>query len=212
MFQRFTLAAAAVVALGVASPLPTWAEDTTAPATTAAIEVPDMILGQADAPVTVVEYASYTCPHCSNFHEEVFGKFKENYIDTGKVKFIYREVYFDKYGLWGAIVARCGGSMRYFGVSDMLYHTQRDWLAAGDDAGIADNLRKIGLKAGLSAEQLDACLNDNAMAKAMVETYQKNATADKIEGTPSFLINGEMHSGEMGYDEFAALVDAKLAK
>jgi protein-disulfide isomerase len=214
MFWKLTLAAALTFTAMGLTPQPLRAEGTattaatTAPATTA---VPDMVLGQTDAPLTVMEYASYTCPHCANFHDTVFEKFKQNYIDTGKVRFVYREVYFDKYGLWAAMVARCGGDMRYFGISDMLYSTQEDWLASGEDAGIADALRKIGLTAGMNKDQLDACLNDTEMAKAMVSAYQANATADKIEGTPTFIIEGQSYSGEMSYEEFAKILDEKLA-
>ena len=184
----------------------------TASVSSVASKVPDMILGKDDAPVTVMEYASFTCPHCANFHATVWDKFKTNYIDTGKVKFIYREVYFDKFGLWAAMVARCGGPAKYFGISDILYNSQKDWLASNDEKGISDALRKIGLTAGMTEDQVKACLNDNDQAKAMVTAYQTNATNDKVEGTPTFLINGESHSGEMSYEEFAALVDAKLPK
>lgn len=200
-FLAATLAAATIAPLSGTA----MAQEAAAPAAVA-----ELSMGKADAPVTLIEYASYTCPHCQRFHEEVFGKIKANYIDTGKVRFIYREVYFDKYGLWAAMIARCGGEMKYFGISDMLYDTQKDWLAPGDDAGIAENLRKVGLKAGLSADEIDQCMNDEGKARAMVETYQKNATADKIEGTPSFIIDGQLYKN-MGYDEFAATLDAKLA-
>lgn len=184
----------------------------TAPAAATDIKIPDMILGNADAPLTVVEYASYTCPHCRAFHDTVFGDFKKNYIDTGKVKFVYREVYFDKFGLWAAMVARCGGDMKYFGISDMLYSTQKDWIADGTEQTIADNLRKIGLKAGIAPDAVDACLKNNDMAKAMVAAYQTNAKADGVEGTPTFIIGGDKTSGEMTYADFAALLDAKLPK
>ena len=172
--------------------------------------IPDMVLGQAEAPVEVIEYASFTCPHCANFHETVLGKLKANYIDTGKIRFVYREVYFDKFGLWAGMVARCGGPERYFAISDMIYETQKDWLAPGEAAGIADNLRKIGLKAGLGADQVDACMKDNDMAKALVATYQANATKDEIDSTPSFVIDGQKYSN-MSYEEFAKILDEKLA-
>jgi protein-disulfide isomerase len=174
--------------------------------------VPDMVLGEQSAPLTVIEYASFTCPHCANFHATVFDQLKANYIDTGKVKFVYREVYFDKFGLWAALVARCDGPKKYFGVADLLFDGQKGWLASGEEQGIADALRKIGVAAGMTAEQVDACLNDQDKAKAMVAAYQTNATNDKIEGTPTFIIDGESHSGEMAYDEFAKILDAKLAK
>jgi protein-disulfide isomerase len=198
-----------------AAPLPpalsTAAEAQEATVSSEAAAVPDMILGKLDAPVEVIEYASFTCPHCANFHDTVFGQLKKNYIDTGKVKFVYREVYFDKYGLWAAMVARCAGPEKYFPVSDMIYDTQTAWIGNGEEPTIAENLRKIGLKAGMSKEALDACLNDNAKAKAMVAAYQANATKDNISGTPSFIINGEKFSGEMAYEEFAKILEAKLA-
>jgi protein-disulfide isomerase len=189
------------------------AQDAAAPA--AADEmlpaVPDMVMGAADAPVTVVEYASFTCPHCGNFHRTVFEEFKKNYIDTGKVRFVYREVYFDKFGLWAAMIARCGGEMKYFGISDLLYDTQAEWIGDAQEATIADNLRKTGLKAGIGQEQLDACLNDQTMAKAMVANFQKTSTEDGVESTPTFIIDGEKHAGDMTYEDFAKLLDAALA-
>ncbi|HPE26789.1 DsbA family protein [Albidovulum sp.] len=191
--------------------LSTAAEAQTATASSEAALVPDMVQGQEDAPVTVVEYASFTCPHCQHFHEEVYGQLKSNYIDTGKIKFVYREVYFDKFGLWAAMVARCGGAEKYFGISDMIYDTQKEWLAAENEAGIAENLRKIGLKAGIAPDALDACLKDNDMAKAMVANYQTKATADDITGTPSFIIDGQKYSN-MSYEDFAKVLDEKLAK
>jgi protein-disulfide isomerase len=172
--------------------------------------VVEMALGDPDAPVTVVEYASFTCPHCATFHQGTFKDIKANYIDTGKVRFIYREVYFDRFGLWAAMVARCGGEDRYFGIADMLYDQQREWTASGDPATIADNLRRIGRTAGLTDEQVDACLQDREMAEAMVALYQENAERDGIDSTPSFMINGTKYSN-MSYADFAAVLDEELA-
>ena len=186
------------------------AQETAATESSEAQMVPDMVLGSEDAPVTVVEYASFTCPHCASFHATVFDDLKANYIDTGKVRFVYREVYFDKFGLWAGMVARCGGPEKYFGIADLLFDGQREWLEPGEAAGIADNLRKIGLKAGIGAEELTACMSDNDMAQAMVATYQMNATKDDINSTPSFVIDGQKYSN-MSYDEFAKTLDEKLA-
>lgn len=185
--------------------VPAMAED--APA---ADLLPDLPLGSPDAPVTLIEYASYTCPHCAHFHDEVFGALKRDYIDTGKVKFIHREVYFDKFGLWAGLIAQCGGTMKYYGIVDMIYGTQKDWIGDGKEQTISDNLRKIGLKAGLTNEQLDTCLKDQARAEAMVTTFQKHATDDQIEGTPTLIINGEKYSN-MSYEELKKILDAKLA-
>ena len=169
----------------------------------------EMVQGNPDAPVTVIEYASFTCPHCANFNAGVYEQLKANYIDTGKVRFVYREVYFDRFGLWAAMVARCGGPEKYFGISDMIYDTQRDWTAGGDPATVAGNLRRIGLMAGIEAEQLDACLNDGEMAQALVAVYQQNAQADGIDSTPSFVIDGQKYSN-MPYEDFARILDEKL--
>lgn len=172
--------------------------------------VKEMTMGQPDAPVHVIEYASFTCPHCASFHVNVWEKLKENYIDTGKVRFTMREVYFDRYGLWAGMVARCGdGEQRYFGIVDVLFETQRGWTAPGEPAGIVENLRGIGRQAGLSNAELDTCLNDAAKAQALVASYQQNATADDVRGTPTFFINGKKYSN-MGYEEFARTLDGHL--
>ena len=186
------------------------AED--APASTAALPaVPDMVLGNADAKVTIVEYGSYTCPHCAAFHAEVFKDLKRDYIDTGKVKFILREVYFDRYGLWAAMMARCGGETRYFGISGMLFEGQKEWSASDDPTTVVNNLRRIGKTAGMDDATLDACMQDSNMAQAMLNTWEANAKTDQVEGTPTLIING-VKSGNMSYDELKALIDAELAK
>ncbi|MCK0141293.1 DsbA family protein [Aliiroseovarius sp. F20344] len=169
----------------------------------------DMIIGDENAPITVIEYASFTCPHCANFHEDTFKKLKQNFIDTGKVKFIHREVYFDQFGLWAGMIARCGGDMRYYGLIDLIYGGQKDWIADGSPATIVANLKKLGRTAGMNDDQMDACLQDEASAQSLVAAYQKNAGADEITGTPSFIIDGTKYSN-MDYDEFEAILNEKL--
>lgn len=171
--------------------------------------IKEMVLGDENAPITVMEYASFTCPHCAHWHETSWDKLKSEYIDTGKVKFVYRDVYFDRYGLWAAMIARCDTS-KFFGLVDMFYETQDTWLrGAKTEADIADNLRKIGRVAGLTDEAMEECLNDMDKAKALTVWYQKNATDDGITGTPSFVIDGETHSN-MAWADFKAILDAKL--
>lgn len=168
----------------------------------------DMSLGNPDAPVTVVEYASYTCPHCARFHEGPFKQLKTDYIDTGKINFVYREVYFDRYGLWASMIARCAGSPdAFFGMSDLIYEGQSTWARAQDPAAIVDELRKIGLLAGLDADTMEACLQDGDKAQTLVAWYQENATADGIDSTPSFVINGQKYTN-MSYSEMAEIIDA----
>jgi len=169
----------------------------------------EMSLGNPEADVTVIEYASFTCPHCRTFHEGAFKQLKADYIDTGRIRYIYREVYFDRLGLWAGLLARCAGPERYFGMTEMVYATQADWIGNGDPATVAGNLRRMGRTAGLTDDQVDACLQDGDMARAMVAVYQENAEADGIESTPSFVINGEKYSN-MSYEEFSAILDEKL--
>lgn len=174
----------------------------------AEVVIEDMALGDAAAPVTIVEYASYTCPHCRRFHEGAFKDIKAEYIDTGKVHFIYREVYFDRPGLWASMIARCGGEARFFGISDLIYAGQGEWTN-GDGTAIYDNLRRIGKTAGLSDAEMDACMADADKAGALYQWYQANAEADDVTSTPSFLINGQKYSN-MSIEEFRTILDEQV--
>nr|WP_325250815.1 DsbA family protein [Amylibacter sp.] len=175
-----------------------------------AITISDMRLGNELAKVTVTEYASFTCPHCANFHANTYPQLKANYIDTDKINFIYREVYFDRFGLWGAMIARCDPS-KYFGIADMLYDRQSDWSRAGEPAEIVAAMRKIGLVAGLSNEQLDACMNDQKTAEAMVARFQETSTKDDVNSTPTILVNGTKY-GNLPYAELAEIIETELGK
>lgn len=171
--------------------------------------IADMVLGNPDAAVTVTEYASFTCPHCAAFHEGPFKQLKAEYIDTGKIKFVYREVYFDRPGLWASMIARCGGQEKFFGIADLIYKGQSTWARAGEPAAIVDELRKIGRLAGLDSDTLESCLQDATQAQTLVAWYQENGENDDITSTPSFLINGTKHSN-MAYADMKALIDAEL--
>ena len=172
------------------------------------VDLEEMILGDVNAPVTIVEYASFTCPHCKDFHLENFLKLKKEYINTGKVKFIFREVYFDKYGLWAGMVARCGGSKSYFGLIDMIFEKQSEWVT-GEVAEVVDKLKRIGKTSGLTNEDLEVCLQDTANARALVEEYRVNSVEDNIQSTPSFVINGKLHSN-MDYDDLVSIINKEL--
>jgi len=203
----------ALAAAATAAMTPALAQETTTATTEAAAAAGpgDFSLGSPDAPVKIVEYASFTCPHCAHFHETVFGQLKKDYIDTGKVQFTLREVYFDRYGLWAALIARCGGEMKYFGIQDMLFAKQTEWAASEDPAQVVENLKTIGRSAGLEDAAMEACLNDTANAEALIKQFQTNFEADGVEGTPTLFINGTKHTN-MAYDELKAILDAELAK
>lgn len=173
----------------------------------------DMSLGNPDSNVTVIEYASFTCPHCAAFHAENFKKLKADYIDTDKINFVYREVFFDRFGLWAAIVARCGDGAenRYFGIADVMYSKQREWASSENSAEeIVGQLRTIGKTAGLTDAQLDACFTDSDGAQALYAYYLKNAEADDVSSTPSFIINGKKYAN-MPYEQMKEILDAAVA-
>ena len=173
--------------------------------------IAEMVQGDLDAPIEIIEYASFTCPHCATFHADVYPKLKINYIDKGLVKFIYREVYFDKYGMWASMIARCAGADRFFGMTDQIYRKQSNWARAESDVAIVTQLRKIGLLAGLDESQLSACLQDGVKLRALVEWYSQNAKRDEIKSTPTLIINGEKHSNQ-SYEQLTEILDEILGK
>ena len=170
--------------------------------------IDEMVLGSEDAPVVLIEYASFTCPHCRTFHEDSFLKLKKDYIDSGQVKFIFREVYFDKYGLWAAMVARCSGSKRYFGLVDLIFKKQDEWTT-GDVDEVVAKLERIGKISGMSENEIQTCLQNNTKARALVEKYRENALEDSIKSTPSFIINGKLYSN-MDYNELIEIIENNL--
>ncbi len=171
--------------------------------------ISDMVLGNPDAEVTVVEYASFTCPHCAAFHSGPFKQLKADFIDTGKIKFVYREVYFDRPGLWASMIARCGGQEKFFGITDLIYKGQSNWARAGEPAAIVNELRKIARLAGMDNETIEACLQDADKAQTLVAWFEENKNRDDITSTPSFLINGTKQSN-MAYGDMKALIEAEL--
>ncbi|MCA8867387.1 MAG: DsbA family protein [Rhodobacteraceae bacterium] len=185
----------------------TTSEETTS--TTADVNIKEMTLGADDAPVTIVEYASYTCPHCANFNQGVFKQLKSEYVDTGKVRFVIHDVYFDRFGLWAAMLARCDGGNKFFGLSDLIYERQKEWTKGESNAEIVQNLMKLGRLAGMDDDTMNACLQDNAKAQALVADYQENAEKDGIDSTPSFVINGKKYSN-MSLADFKQVIDALL--
>jgi protein-disulfide isomerase len=152
----------------------------------------DMVKGNSDAKVTIVEYASFTCPHCATFHKEIFPQLREQYIDTGKVKFIYREVYFDAPGLWGGLLARCVGPEKYFGIVDLLYKKQSKWASGSTEKEILNELFSIGRQVGMEDEQINKCMQNKEKSLKMIDAYLENSKIDKITSTPSLVINGKL--------------------
>jgi len=167
----------------------------------------DVAIGDPNAPVTMIEYASLTCPHCATFHTETWPEIKKNYVDTGKVRFILREVYFDEFGLWASMVARCGGEAAFYPLIDAYLKRQASWTRSAD---IVKEIVQIGRRAGLSSEQIDTCLSDRDYAKALVQWYLDNAKTDEVRSTPTFIIGDERINGAQGYEAFEKVLDAAL--
>jgi len=168
----------------------------------------ERVLGNAEAPVTLVEYASLTCPHCANFAKEVLPTVKKDYVETGKVKLIYRDFPLDRLALTAAMMARCAPKERYFGLIETLFLTQANWMRAADPS---QALQRLGSVAGLSAEQYNACINNREIFDGMVAMREKADKEQKINATPTFLIDGKKVTGEYSVAEFRKQLDAALA-
>lgn len=173
----------------------------------AAVEIADMVLGAADAPIEVIEYSSFTCPHCAKFHKDVYPLLKANFIDTGKIRLVYREVFFDRPGLWAAMIARCGGPERFFGVTELIFKRQSEWARLEDAESMVDALLAIGRQAGLDEAAMQDCIRDEALARALYANFKEKTTYHDINSTPSFIINGKK-MGNMRYREFERVLNA----
>ena len=171
----------------------------------------EIIKGDKNAPITLIEYASYTCPHCATFHKEVFKKIEKNYIETGKIRFIYREIYFDAPGLWAGLIARCKNNSRFFGIVDLLYQKQDDWALANSEKNIVEELIIIAKQADIKKKEALNCLNDKKKALSLVDFMKINVERDNITSTPSFLINGDLFSN-MSYEELKENIDNLISK
>ncbi|MET3972819.1 MULTISPECIES: DsbA family protein [Bradyrhizobium] len=173
------------------------------------VSLPDMALGAKDAPVTITEYASMTCPHCAAFNEQVFPKIKSEYIDTGKVRYIFREFPLDIKAAAGSMLSRCiakDDASKYFAVTDMLFRQQNDWVLKNT----TETLTRIGKQAGLTQQQVEACLKDQALLDKIAADQKYASDVLKVDSTPTFFINGEKIKGEASFDEFAKKINPLL--
>lgn len=173
------------------------------------VSLPDMALGPKDAAVTVTEYASMTCPHCAAFTEQVFPKIKEAFIDTNKIRFVFREFPLDIKAAAGSMLARCiakEDSGKYFAVIDMLFKQQNDWVMKDTAA----TLTRIGKQAGLSQQAVEECLKDQALLDKIAADQKYANEVLKVNSTPTFFINGEMLKGETSFEEFSKKITPLL--
>lgn len=167
----------------------------------------DMVKGSADAPVTVIEYASLTCGHCADFHNQTLPDFTERYLDTGQVRMIWRQFPLNGLDLRAGMMARCVPEERFFSVLDVLFATQADWVSAEDPLNA---LSRIGRTAGLSQDDIDACFADEALADRIVQVRLDAEEKYEVSATPTFVIQGEVISGNRPLDFFAEMIDPML--
>ena len=164
----------------------------------------EMALGPDTAKVTVIEYASATCPHCAAFHNETFGSLKKEYIDTGKIRFVMREFPHQDAALAAFMLARCAPKEKYFPLIDVFFATQPEWTQ-DPLAGLS----KIAQQAGFTKESFDACMKNETIAKQILEVRTK-AEGFGVTGIPTFFVNGERYEGENTIEAFRAKIDPLL--
>lgn len=164
----------------------------------------DKMVGKADAPITIIEYSSLTCPHCAKFHKETFPKVKSDWIDTGKAKLIFRDLPWDPLAQATAMISHCSGD-RYFAFLDTFFRTQDQWARSPQPLAAIKTIAKLG---GMGEEQVDKCIADNGLLNEINTRKDDGMKRYSIDSTPSFVINGKLATGDMSYDEFAKLLAA----
>ncbi len=163
----------------------------------------DFVLGKDSAPVTLVEYASLTCPHCAQFHQNTLPGIKKEFIETGKVKLVYRDFPLDQLALSGSMIARCAGRDRYFAFIDVMFAQQATWAR---DTNPLTALSRIARLGGMSQAEFDACIKNRKIADAVVQQRLDGDKKFGINATPTVIINGKRYSGGLTLEQFRAVV------
>ena len=168
----------------------------------------DVVEGNPDAKVTVIEYASLTCPHCKAFHKTIYNPMKPDYIDNGKIRFIYRDFPLDNAALAASVIARCGGEKRMVGMVDLLLEKQDEWRGADN---VLDALKRLARLGGLGSEQIDACMSDQELGQSIVDRARQGQDVFEVRSTPTVLINGRKFQAR-NLAAMRAELDAVLAE
>jgi protein-disulfide isomerase len=169
----------------------------------------DRILGSPDAPITIVEYASLTCPHCAHFANDVLPELKKKWIDTGKAKLVLRDFPLDEPALRAAMIARCAPPDRYYAYVDTFFASQDKWVMARDYREALARLVKLG---GMNKEEFDSCLNNSALENKIVEGRLVASKELEVNSTPTFFINGRKFTGAPTVEEFDKALSGLSAK
>ena len=166
-------------------------------------------IGNKDSNVTVIEYASMTCEHCATFHNKVFPKLKEKYIETGKIKFIYRDFPLDQQALHASILARCAPKEKYFDFLELIFNTQEKWISGKDE--FVDKLTNIGQMGGLSENQISSCFRNENLVDLVIDNRSVGEKKYNINSTPSFIIYEKKFTA-MSFKDFEKVLDNLLDK
>ena len=167
----------------------------------------DLAVGDPDAPVTVIEFFSLTCPSCERFHKNVYNRLKPEYVDAGKVRFIVRDFPLNAPALQAAVLAHCAGPDRYFAFIDVLFQTFDNWAGSGD---YTDKLAQIGELGGVSRDRFADCLADTDLENRIFQSIADGQAEYDVSGTPTLVVNGEKYDGKMTFDALARQIDRLL--
>ncbi|MEK9794121.1 MAG: DsbA family protein [Hyphomicrobiales bacterium] len=172
------------------------------------VSLEELTLGDPNAPITIIEYASMTCSHCAEFHNKTYPDLKKNHIDTGEVKFIFREFPLDKLAMATSMLARCVDNEISMAFIEILFKNRDRWISEN----ALNELKNFSKQAGLDSNEFDACLNNQQLLDDLIAGKEKAIEDYKINSTPSFIINGEVVSGNKPYSFFESKIEQILAK
>jgi protein-disulfide isomerase len=203
--REFAMSSAAVLVLGAFGPLggPALAQTISGLELMAKGALDDISMGSETAPVTIIEYASMTCPHCAAFEAQVFPKLKEKYIDTGKVRFILREFPLDGLAAAAFMLARCAGPDKYYPMVETLFAQQAKWAVRNP----LEPLLAIAKQAGFTQQSFEACINNKDQLNKVQQVRDRASQKFKVKATPTFFINGELHEGGMSIEDLDKAIE-----
>jgi protein-disulfide isomerase len=169
----------------------------------------DVMIGNKDAKVTIIEYASLTCSHCADFHKNTYPEVKEKYIDTGKVNFIFRSFPLDEPALRGSMLAYCSGEDKFYKFIDVMFTTQPNWAFNKNYLEVLANIGKLG---GLNSDDFDKCMANSDLERKIIQKKFDAATILNVRATPTFFVNGNIYKGAHGFEYFSKVLDSTLAE